>query len=256
MSIRVTIKQLMEAGAHYGHITRKWNPKMRQFIFGSKGGIHIIDLEQTVPMLENALSAIRSVAANNGRILFVGTKSQATGKIEEAAKRCGQYYVNHRWLGGMLTNWKTISQSIKRMKSLEEKIENPVGLTKKEVLYLQREYGKLSRSLGGIRDMGGLPDLLIVIDTLSEAIAVKEAIKLGIPIVAILDSNSDPDGITYCVPGNDDATKAISLYCDLFANAVLEGLHDVLEKSGSDLGAFADVQEEVLIPEAVKLGEV
>jgi small subunit ribosomal protein S2 len=243
----------MEAGAHYGHITRKWNPKMEQYIFGSRGGIHIIDLEQTVPMLQNALSVIRSVAANNGRILFVGTKSQAASKVMDAAKRCGQYYVNHRWLGGMLTNWKTVSQSIKRMKSLEEKIENPVGLTKKEILHLQREIEKLDLALGGIRNMGGLPDLLIVIDTLDEAIAVKEAIKLGIPIVAIVDSNSDPEDITYPVPGNDDAIKAITLYCDLFANAVLDGLHDVLEKSGSDLGAFADVPEEE-VPVAANLG--
>jgi small subunit ribosomal protein S2 len=237
----------MEAGAHYGHVTRKWNPKMGQYIFGSKGGIHIIDLEQTVPMLETALRVIRDVAANNGRILFVGTKVQAAGKIKDAAKKCGQYYVNHRWLGGMLTNWKTISQSIKRMKTLEEKIANPVGLTKKEILYLQRECGKLDLTLAGIREMGGLPDVLVVIDTISEAIAVKEAVKLGIPLVAVVDSNSDPDEITYPVPGNDDAIKAISLYCDLFAGAVLDGLHDGLEKTEEDIGAFETVPEEEFI---------
>ncbi|MDR2598179.1 MAG: 30S ribosomal protein S2 [Holosporales bacterium] len=241
MSIRFTMRQLLEAGVHYGHITRKWNPKMSPYIFGSRGGIHILDLEQTVPMLDYALNVIVDVAANHGRVLFVGTKAQAAERIKEAASKCGQYYVNHRWLGGMLTNWKTIHQSIRRLKSLEDTIANPVGLTKKEVLKLQREHGKLELALGGIREMGGIPDLVVVIDTIREDIAVKEAIKLEIPIIAIVDSNSDPDGITYPVPGNDDAIKAINLYCDLFANAVLEGIQKGMKKSGIDVGAAADV---------------
>jgi small subunit ribosomal protein S2 len=238
------MRQLLEAGVHYGHITRKWNPKMAPYVFGSKGGIHILDLEQTVPMLDYALSVIVDVAANHGRVLLVGTKAQAAEKIKEAACRCGQYYVNHRWLGGMLTNWKTIHQSIRRLKSLENMIANPVGLTKKEILRLQREHGKLNMALGGIREMGGIPDLVIVIDTIRESIAVKEAIKLHIPIIGIVDSNSDPDGIIYPVPGNDDAIKAINLYCNLFANAVLEGIQKGMKKSGIDIGAAVDVTTE------------
>jgi small subunit ribosomal protein S2 len=230
------MRQLLEAGVHYGHITRKWNPKMASYIFGSRNGIHILDLEQTVPMIEVALRAIRDTTTNHGRVLFVGTKTQVADKIKDAAQRCGQYYVNHRWLGGMMTNWKTVSVSIKRLKVLEEQIANPVGLTKKEILKLQRERDKLDLALGGIREMGGLPDLVVVIDTIREAIAVKEATKLGIPVVAIVDSNSDPDGITYPIPGNDDATKAIELYCNLFAGAVLEGLRSGMEKSGIDIG--------------------
>lgn len=244
MSTNFSMRQLLEAGVHYGHVTRKWDPKMAPYIFGKRNGIHIIDLEQTVPMLESALNVVKDVIANYGRVLFVGTKTQAADKIKEAAEKCGQYYVNHRWLGGMLTNWKTINQSIKRLKALEEKIENPVGLTKKEVLQLQREKEKLDLALGGIREMGGLPDLIIVIDTLRESIAVKEANKLGIPVVAIVDSNSDPDEITYPIPGNDDATKAIELYCDLFSSAVLEGLQKGMEKSGVDLGAAENVVDQ------------
>lgn len=237
MSTNFTMRQLLEAGVHYGHVTRKWNPKMSPYIFGKRNGIHIMDLEQTVPMLETALNVVKDVISNYGRVLFVGTKTQAAEKIKDAAKKCGQYYVNHRWLGGMLTNWKTINQSIKRLKSIEEQIEKPMGLTKKEILQLQREHEKLELALGGIRDMGGLPDLVIVIDTLRESIAIKEAVKLGIPVVAVVDSNSCPDDVTYPIPGNDDATKAIDLYCDLFSSAVLEGLQKGMEKSGVDLGA-------------------
>ena len=244
MSTNFTMRELLEAGVHYGHVTRKWNPKMAPFIFGERNGIHILDLEQTVPMLEKALTVIKDVISDYGRVLFVGTKMQAADKVKEAAERCGQYYVNHRWLGGMLTNWKTVNQSIKRLKALEEKIANPVGLTKKEILQLQREKEKLDLAIGGIREMGGLPDLVIVIDTIRESIAVKEAVKLGIPVVAIVDSNSSPDEITYPIPGNDDATKAIDLYCNLFSSAVLEGLQKGMQKSGVDLGESANVLDE------------
>ncbi len=237
MSTNFSMRQLLEAGVHYGHVTRKWNPKMAPYIFGKRNGIHIMDLEQTVPMLETALNVVKDVISNYGRVLFVGTKTQAADKIKEAAQKCGQYYVNHRWLGGMLTNWKTINQSIKRLKDLEGQIEKPVGLTKKEILQLQREHGKLDLALGGIREMGGLPDLVIVIDTIRESIAIKEATKLGIPVVAVVDSNSCPDDVTYPIPGNDDATKAIELYCDLFSSAILEGLQKGMEKSGVDLGS-------------------
>lgn len=237
------MRQLLEAGVHYGHVTRKWNPKMAPYIWGKRNGIHIMDLEQTVPMLETALNAIKDVVSNYGRVLFVGTKTQAADKIKDAAIKCGQYYVNHRWLGGMLTNWKTINQSIKRLKNLEEKIEKPVGLTKKEILQLRREHEKLELDLGGIREMGGLPDLIIVIDTVRESIAISEAKKLGIPVVAIVDSNSCPDDITFPIPGNDDAIKAIEIYCDLFASAILEGLQKGLEKSGIDLGASDAIVE-------------
>ena len=244
MSTNFTMRELLEAGVHYGHVTRKWNPKMAPFIFGERNGIHILDLEQTVPMLEKALNVITDVISDYGRVLFVGTKMQAADKVKEAAERCGQYYVNHRWLGGMLTNWKTVNQSIKRLKALEEKIANPVGLTKKEILQLQREKEKLDLAIGGIREMGGLPDLVIVIDTIRESIAVKEAVKLGIPVIAIVDSNSSPDEITYPIPGNDDATKAIDLYCNLFSSAVLEGLQKGMQKSGVDLGESANVPDE------------
>lgn len=244
MSTNFTMRELLEAGVHYGHVTRKWNPKMAPFIFGERDGIHILDLEQTVPMLETALNVIKDVISDYGRVLFVGTKMQAADKVKEAAERCGQYYVNHRWLGGMLTNWKTVNQSIKRLKALEEKIANPVGLTKKEILQLQREKEKLDLAIGGIREMGGLPDLVIVIDTIRESIAVKEAVKLGIPVIAIVDSNSSPDEITYPIPGNDDATKAIDLYCNLFSSAVLEGLQKGMQKSGVDLGESSNVPDE------------
>jgi small subunit ribosomal protein S2 len=233
-----TMRQLLEAGVHFGHHTRRWNPKMTGYIFGARNGIHIIDLEHTVPNLHRALQAVRDVAASGGRVLFVGTKRQAQEPIAEAARRCGQYFVNHRWLGGMLTNFKTISQSIKRLKELDEQINNPAaGLTKRELLELTRDRDKLERALGGIKEMGGLPDILFVIDTNKEAIAVKEANTLKLPVVAILDSNSSPDGIAYPVPGNDDAMRAINLYCDLMAQAVLDGLQAELAGSGADVGA-------------------
>ncbi len=220
-----TMRQLLEAGVHFGHTTRRWNPQMLPYIFGERNGVHIIDLEQTVPMLHRALESVRDVAAGGGRILFVGTKRQAAEVVASASRRCGQYYVNHRWLGGMLTNWKTISNSIRRLKTLEDQLAQGIqGLTKKEQLGLQREHDKLDRSLGGIKEMAGLPDILFVIDTNKENIAIHEAGKLNIPVIGVLDSNSSPEGITYPVPGNDDAMRAINLYCDLVAGAVLDGL--------------------------------
>jgi small subunit ribosomal protein S2 len=233
-----TMRQLLEAGVHFGHHTRRWNPKMKEYIFGVRNGVHIIDLEQTVPQLARALQAIRDVAAGGGRILFVGTKRQAQEAVSGAAKRCGQYYVDHRWLGGMLTNFKTISGSIKRLRELDERVTNPEsGITKRELLELTRDRDKLERALGGIKEMGGLPDILFVIDTNKEAIAVLEANKLKIPVVAILDSNSDPAGITYPVPGNDDAMRAVHLYCELVSSAVLDGLQAEAVASGVDIGA-------------------
>jgi small subunit ribosomal protein S2 len=243
-----TMRQLLEAGTHYGHHTRRWNPKMAPYIFGVRNGIHIIDLEQTVPMLYRALEVIRNTVAAGGRVLFVGTKPQASEKVKEAAKRCGQYYINHRWLGGLLTNWKTVNQSIKRMKEMEERLESGTsGITKKEALDLHREYTKLELALGGIRDLGGVPDLLFVIDTNKEAIAIQEARRLGIPVVAIVDSNSDPKDVNYPIPGNDDAMRAIQLYCDLVAGAVLDGLQAEMVSAGIDLGESAELPEEELI---------
>jgi small subunit ribosomal protein S2 len=240
-----TMRQLLEAGVHFGHHTRRWNPKMAPYIFGVRNGVHIIDLEQTVPMLHRGLQAIRDVAASGGRVLFVGTKRQAQEVIAEAAKRCGQYYVNHRWLGGMLTNFKTISQSIKRLRELDERInEQHSGLTKRELLELTRDRDKLERALGGIKEMGGLPDILFIVDTNKEAIAVQEANKLKIPVVAVLDSNSVPDGIAYPIPGNDDAMRAIHLYCELVSGAVLDGLQAELAASGADIGEQEEVQAE------------
>jgi small subunit ribosomal protein S2 len=242
-----TMRQLLEAGVHFGHHTRRWNPKMAPYLFGVRNGIHIIDLQQTVPMLHRALEAARDAVAGGGRVLFVGTKRQATGPIAEAAKRCGQYYVNHRWLGGMLTNWQTISKSIHRLREMEERLaDENLGLTKKEILDLTRERDKLERALGGIKEMGGLPDMLLVIDTLKEAIAIKEATKLGIPVIAILDSNADPTGIAYPVPGNDDAMRAIDLYCQLFSDAVLDGLQQEMIHAGVDVGAAAEGPAEAL----------
>jgi small subunit ribosomal protein S2 len=233
-----TMRQLLEAGVHFGHHTRRWNPKMAPYLFGVRNGVHIIDLEQTVPMLHRALQSVRDVAAGGGRVLFVGTKRQAQEAIADAAKRCGQYYVNHRWLGGMLTNFKTISNSIKRLRELDERVNAPgSGLTKRELLELTRDRDKLERALGGIKEMGGLPDILFIIDTNKEAIAVQEANKLKIPVVAILDSNSDPDGIAFPIPGNDDAMRAVHLYCELTSGAVLDGLQAELAGSGADLGA-------------------
>ena len=246
-----TMRQLLEAGIHFGHTTRRWNPLMRPYIFGERNGIHIIDLEQTVPMLQRGLEAIREVAAGGGRVLFVGTKRQATEIVSAAAIRCGQYYVNHRWLGGMLTNWRTISNSIKRLRDIEEQLAvEDIGLTKKELLRLPAERDKLERALGGIKEMGSLPDILFVVDTNKEAIAVAEAQKLGIPVVAILDSNSDPRGITHPVPGNDDAMRAITLYCDLVADCVLDGLQAELLSAGVDIGE-GEVTPVEALPEAV-----
>ncbi len=233
-----TMRQLLEAGVHFGHNTRRWNPKMGPYIFGVRNGIHIIDLQQTAPMLHRAMMAVRNAAASGGRVLFVGTKRQASERVSEAAKRCGQYYVNHRWLGGMMTNWQTVSKSIKRLRELEELLAgDTVGLTKKEMLQLTRERDKLDKALGGIKEMGGKPNVMVVIDTNKEAIAVAEANKLGIPVVAVIDSNSSPDGIDFPIPGNDDALRAINLYCDLMASSVLDGISQEAAASGVDLGA-------------------
>jgi len=233
-----SMRQLLEAGSHFGHQTHRWNPKMDRYIFGSRSNIHIIDLSQSIPLLHQALVKAREVAASGGRVLFVGTKRQASEPVATAAKRCAQYYVNHRWLGGTLTNWRTVSGSIARLRELEGVLEGGEGSrTKKELLQLTRERDKLEMSLGGIKDMGGIPDLMFVIDTNKEAIAILEAKKLGIPVIAILDTNSDPDGITFPVPGNDDAARAIQLYCDLMADSILDGLAAGASASGVDLGA-------------------
>ena len=250
-----TMRQLLEAGVHFGHHTRRWNPKMSPYIFGIRNGIHIIDLEQTVPLLRQGIEAIREVVAGGGRVLIVGTKRQAQEAVAESAKRCGQYYVNYRWLGGMLTNFKTISQSIKRLRELDERITTEEsGLTKRELLELTRDRDKLERALGGIKEMGGLPDILFVIDTNKEAIAVAEANTLRIPVVAILDSNSSPDGIAYPIPGNDDAMRAVHLYSELVASAVLDGLQAELTASGVDIGARAEPRV-VIEPEEEAVGD-
>ncbi len=243
-----TMRQLLEAGVHFGHHTRRWNPQMRQYIFGVRNGIHILDLQQTVPLLNTSLKALRDIVAGGGRVLFVGTKRQAAEKVAEAAKRSGQYYVNHRWLGGMMTNWKTISVSINRLREVEQFLANPQGLTKKEQLMMSRERDKLELSLGGIKEMGGQPDALFIIDVNKEDIAVQEANKLGIPVFAILDSNSSPKGVDYPIPGNDDALRAIELYCDLAAEAILDGIQAELGRSGKDAGSAVDVK--VKLPEA------
>ena len=233
-----SMRTLLEAGAHFGHQTHRWNPKMERYIFGARSNIHIIDLSQTMPLLHQALVAVREVAAKGGRVLFVGTKRQAADPVAEAAKRCAQYYMNNRWLGGTLTNWKTVSGSIQRLRELDAVLEaGGEGRVKRELLSLQRERDKLEASLGGIKDMGGIPDIMFVIDTNKEAIAILEARKLNIPVVAILDTNCDPDGITYPIPGNDDAARALQLYCDLIADAVLDGLAAGASASGIDLGA-------------------
>ncbi|HEX3498453.1 MAG TPA: 30S ribosomal protein S2 [Stellaceae bacterium] len=251
-----SMRQLLESGVHFGHHTRRWNPKMEPYLFGVRNGIHIIDLEQTVPMLHRGLQQLRDTVAGGGRVLFVGTKRQAQEAVAEAAKRCGQYYVDHRWLGGMLTNFKTISHSIRRLRELDERIsETQSGLTKRELLELTRDRDKLERALGGIKEMGGLPDVLFVIDTNKEAIAVSEANVLKIPVVAILDSNSSPDGIAYPIPGNDDAMRAIHLYCDLVSGSVLDGLQAELSGSGVDVGAEAEIPGEILPEEAVMVGD-
>ena len=242
-----SMRQLLEAGAHFGHQTHRWNPKMDRYIFGSRANIHIIDLSQSIPLLHQALVKVREVAASGGRVLFVGTKRQASDPVATAAKRCAQYYVNHRWLGGTLTNWRTISGSIARLRELEGLLDGEhAGRSKKELLTLTREREKLELSLGGIKDMGGIPDLMFVIDTNKEAIAIQEARKLNIPVVAILDTNSDPDGITYPIPGNDDAARALQLYCDLIADAVLDGLAAGQASMGVDLGASENPTEPAL----------
>ncbi len=247
-----TLRQLLEAGVHFGHQTQRWNPRMGEYIYGDRNGIHIIDLTQTVPMLDAALNVIRETVAKNGRILFVGTKRQAQKPIADAAERSAQYYMNHRWLGGTLTNWQTVSQSIKRLKEYDEKLASGAeGLTKKERLGIEREQGKLQASLGGIRDMGGVPDLLFVIDVNKEDLAIAEARKLGIPVVAVVDTNCPPDGIDYIIPGNDDAARAIALYCDLAARAALDGMSAQLGAAGVDLGALEDGNvEEALAADA------
>jgi small subunit ribosomal protein S2 len=252
-----SMRQLLEAGVHFGHQAHRWNPKMGEYIFGTRNNIHIIDLVQSVPMLHRALQAVSDTVAKGGRILFVGTKRQAQDAIAEAAKRCAQYYVNSRWLGGTLTNWKTISNSIKRLRKLDEMLASneSQGYTKKERLTLQRERDKLDRALGGIKDMGGLPDLVFIIDTNKEDIAIKEARRLNVPVAAVVDTNSDPDGITFVVPGNDDASRAITLYCDLIAKAAIDGISRAQGDMGIDTGAAAEpVVEELPASEASKLG--
>jgi small subunit ribosomal protein S2 len=241
-----TMRQLLEAGVHFGHTIRRWNPKMSPYLFGVRNGIHILDLQQTYPLLNQALKAVHDVVAEGGRVLFVGTKIQAADKIKDAAKKCGQYYINHRWLGGMMTNWKTVNQSIKTLKDLDVELENPGRLTKKEVLQLQRQRDKLEAAIGGIREMGGLPDILFVIDTNKESIAIEEANRLGIPVVAVLDSNSNPEGVKYPIPGNDDAIRAIEMYCDLISAAALDGLQAEMMAAGVDLGASMAPEEEMI----------
>ena len=244
-----TMRQLLEAGVHFGHNTRRWNPKMEPYIFGARNNVHIIDLQQTVPMLQRAMNALRDVATAGGRVLFVGTKRQASRMIAQSAERCGQFYVDHRWLGGMLTNWATIQRSIARLKALDAQLgneEETQGLTKKELLQLTRERDKLEKALGGIKEMSAVPDIIVVIDTNKEAIAVAEANKLKIPVIAVIDSNSDPKGIDYPVPGNDDSLRAIEIYLELFWGAVLDGLAQEVALSGGDLGeAEAPVPEEL-----------
>ena len=252
-----SMRQMLEAGVHFGHSTRRWNPRMKPFIFGERNKIHILDLQQTVPMLHAALKALSDVTSRGGRVLFVGTKRAAADRIAETARNCGQYYVNHRWLGGMMTNWATVSLSIRRLRDLEGRMDSDEinQLTKKEVLQLTRERDKLELTLGGIKEMGGLPDMLFVIDTNKEAIAVEEANRLGIPVVAIVDSNARPEGVDYIIPGNDDAMRAISFYCELAQAAVLDGLQTELMKSGGDVGAATEAPAEAAVSEDTPAGE-
>ena len=247
-----TMRQLLEAGVHFGHQTQRWNPRMQEFIYGERNGIHILDLTQTVPMLDAALNVVRETVAKGGRILFVGTKRQAQKPVADAAEKCAQYYMNHRWLGGTLTNWKTVSQSIQRLKAIDEQMESGAeGLTKKERLGMEREQAKLQASLGGIREMGGLPDLLFVVDVKKEDLAILEAKKLGIPVVAVVDTNCSPEGVDYIIPGNDDAARAISLYCDLVSRAALDGMTAQLDAAGFDIGALEEgIEEEAVAEEA------
>lgn len=246
-----SMRQLLEAGVHYGHQTARWNPKMGEFIYGDRNGIHIIDLTQTVPMLDAALNIVRETVAKGGRILFVGTKRQAQKPIAEAADKCAQFYMNHRWLGGTLTNWKTVSQSIQRLKQLDELMgQGAEGMTKKERLNLEREQSKLQASLGGIREMGGTPDLIFIIDVGKEDLAILEAQKLGIPVIGVVDTNCSPKGVDYVIPGNDDAARAIQLYCDLVARAALDGMTAQMGAAGIDLGALEAAPEEEAVAEA------
>ncbi|QFT63111.1 30S ribosomal protein S2 [Roseivivax sp. THAF30] len=251
-----SMRQLLEAGVHFGHQTQRWNPRMGEFIYGERNGIHIMDLTQTVPMLDAALNVIRETVAKGGSVLFVGTKRQAQMPIAEAAEKCAQFYMNHRWLGGTLTNWQTVSKSIQRLKNIDEQMDaGAEGLTKKERLGMEREQEKLTASLGGIREMGGLPDLLFVIDVKKEQLAVAEANKLGIPVVAVVDTNCSPDGVDYIIPGNDDAARAISLYCDLASRAALDGMSGQMEAAGVDLGALEETPTEAAVAEDAAEGQ-
>jgi len=245
------MRQLLEAGVHYGHQTARWNPKMGEFIYGNRNGIHILDLTQTVPLLDAALKVVRDTVAKGGRILFVGTKRQAQKPIADAADKCAQFYMNHRWLGGTLTNWKTVSQSINRLKQVDELMARGAeGMTKKERLHIEREQGKLQSSLGGIREMGGVPDLLFIIDVGKEDLAILEAQKLGIPVIGVVDTNCSPKGVDYIIPGNDDAARAIALYCDLVSRAALDGMTAQMGAAGIDLGALETAPEEEAVAEA------
>jgi small subunit ribosomal protein S2 len=246
-----TMRQLLEAGVHYGHQTARWNPKMGEYIYGDRNGIHIIDLTQTVPLLDAALKLVRDTVAKGGRILFVGTKRQAQKPIAEAAEKCAQFYMNHRWLGGTLTNWQTVSKSIQRLKQIDQLMENGSdGLTKKERLGMERDQAKLQASLGGIREMGGTPDLLFIIDVGKEDLAILEAQKLGIPVIGIVDTNCSPKGVDHVIPGNDDAARAIALYCDLVARAALDGMSAQMGAAGVDLGALETAPEEEAVAAA------
>ena len=249
-----SLRQLLEAGVHFGHQTQRWDPLMEPYIYGSRNGIHILDLTQTVPMLDQALNIVRETVAKGGSILFVGTKRQASSPIAEAAEKCAQYYMNHRWLGGTLTNWKTVSQSIQRLKSIDEQVASGSieGLTKKERLGVEREHAKLKASFDGIAEMGGVPDLVFVVDVKKEALAVAEANKLGIPVVAVVDTNCSPSGVDYMIPGNDDASRAIGLYCDLISRAALEGMSAQLGAAGVDLGEMDESPTEEILTETVK----
>jgi len=249
-----SLRQLLEAGVHFGHQTQRWDPLMEPYIYGSRNGIHILDLTQTVPMLDQALNIVRETVAKGGSILFVGTKRQASSPIAEAAEKCAQYYMNHRWLGGTLTNWKTVSQSIQRLKSIDEQVASGSieGLTKKERLGVEREHAKLKASFDGIAEMGGVPDLVFVVDVKKEALAVAEANKLGIPVVAVVDTNCSPLGVDYMIPGNDDASRAIGLYCDLISRAALDGMSAQLGAAGVDLGEMDESPTEEILTEAVE----
>ena len=252
-----SLRQLLEAGVHFGHQTQRWDPLMEPYIYGSRNGIHIIDLTQTVPMLDQALNVVRETVAKGGSILFVGTKRQASSPIAEAAEKCAQYYMNHRWLGGTLTNWKTVSQSIQRLKSIDEQVASGSieGLTKKERLGVEREHAKLKASFDGIAEMGGVPDLVFVVDVKKEALAVAEANKLGIPVVAVVDTNCSPSGVDYMIPGNDDASRAIGLYCDLVSRAALDGMSAQLGAAGVDLGEMDETPTEEVLNETDNVEE-